>query len=239
MGYNLMSSSSDENNANATPVSSLEPFLEAIHNFKTRFYKNQPDLMHGLINNGQNPKALVIACCDSRVDPALLVDAAPGDLFVVRNVANLVPPYSVSTVPDGIGTAIEYAIRDLQVKHVIVMGHAHCGGIKALLNMASGEKLHRDFIGNWVSIAEEACLLHAKTSSTDTKAKLSLDQLKEYSYLVERNAVKGSLNNLMSYPWIKSAIEESKLELHGWWFDLESGDLWVIDQKNGNFMPVY
>ena len=232
-----MSSSSDENNV--TSVSSLEPFLEAIHNFKTRFYKNQPDLMHGLIHNGQNPKALVIACCDSRVDPALLVDAAPGDLFVVRNVANLVPPYSVSTVPDGIGTAIEYAIRDLQVNHVIVMGHAHCGGIKALLNMASGEKLHRDFISNWVSIAEEACLLHAKTSANDTKAKLSLDQLKEYSYLVERNAVKGSLNNLMSYPWIKSAVEESKLELHGWWFDLESGDLWVIDQKNGNFMPVY
>ena len=229
----------DDSHSSTTDRPSLEPFLKAMQNFKTRFYKDQPEMMKDLIHYGQNPKALMIACCDSRVDPALLVDAAPGDLFVVRNVANLVPPYHVDSVPDGIGTAIEYAIRDLQVGHVIVMGHAHCGGIKALLNMASGEKLERDFIGNWISIAKQACLQHAATSPEDTAGKLSLEHLKDYPYLVERAAVHGSLDNLMTYPWIKAAVEESRLELHGWWFDLESGDLWVIDQPNGNFMPVY
>lgn len=216
---------------------SLEPFLEAMKSFKTRYYQQEPEMMRRLSQQGQNPKALVIACCDSRVDPALLFDAQPGDLFVVRNVANLVPPFCLSSQPDGISTAIEYAIRDLRVQHVIVMGHAHCGGVKALLNMSSGQKLNRDFIGNWVSIAERACLFPSENAGQTES--VSVEQLMEYPYLVERAAIKGSLKNLLGYPWIKSVVEEGKLELHGWWFDLESGDLWVCDAETETFMPVF
>ena len=232
----MNSSDTDQHEACNPAPSSLEPFLKAVQNFKTRFYKDQPEMMQNLLHYGQKPKALMIACCDSRVDPALLVDADPGDLFVVRNVANLVPPYHIGGAPDSIGTAIEYAVRDLKVGHIVIMGHAHCGGIKALLNMSSGEKLERDFIGSWVSIAQQACHLDASSSKN---GKLSLEQLKDYPYLVERSAIAGSIANLLTYPWIKTAVETSQLVLHGWWFDLESGDLWIIDQENGHFMPVF
>lgn len=215
---------------------SLDHFLAAIRSFRTRFYRDEPETMQALLEYGQHPTALMIACSDSRVDPALLVDAAPGDLFVVRNVANLVPPYNLNDTYQSIGAAIEYAVRDLKVGHIIVMGHAHCGGIKALLNSVSGQKPERDFIGNWVSIAEDACDLYIKPASG--LKKMSLLQLKEYPYLVERAAVENSLKNLLSYPWLNIAVLEGRLKLHGWWFDLETGDLWATDAETGQFMPV-
>jgi len=230
-----MNTSTKTHTHTISPVS-LEHFLEAIRNFRTRFYEDEPEMMQALLDYGQHPSALIIACSDSRVDPALLVNAAPGDLFVVRNVANLVPPYDVSEMHQSIGAAIEYAVRDLQVGHIIVMGHAHCGGIKALINTVSGQKPERDFIGNWVSIAEEACSLYVNHESGQKK--MSLQQLKDYTYLVERAAVEISLRNLLSYPWLKIAVDEGKLKLHGWWFDLETGDLWATTAETNTFMPV-
>lgn len=210
----------------------LSDFLEEIQNFKTRFYSQEPEMMQNLLEYGQNPLALVISCCDSRVDPALLMNAAPGDLFVVRNVANLVPPYHVTEFPDSISTAIEYAVRDLKVQHIIILGHAHCGGIKALINSVDGVQLERDFIGNWVALAKNACQLNASESA------LSIEQIKQYSYLVERAAIQGSIKNLLTYPWLLQAVQQNQLTLHGWWFDLATGDLWVIDGEDDCFMPM-
>jgi carbonic anhydrase len=218
---------------------SLERFRAAIRGFKTRFYEEQPDTMRKLLEEGQHPTALLIGCSDSRVDPALLMGAEPGDLFMIRNVANLVPPYRPGAGLDGVGAAIEYAVRDLKVAHVIVLGHAHCGGIKALVNTVAGHRPEREFIGDWVSMAVEAC---RHTVSDPARAgglrAVSLDSLKDYPYLVERASIQGSLRNLLSYPWLKAAVDGGSLSLHGWWFDLESGDLWATDADNSLFLPV-
>lgn len=216
----------------------LARFRAAIRGFKTRFYEKQPETMRTLLEEGQHPTTLLIGCSDSRVDPALLMGAGPGDLFVVRNVANLVPPYRPGAVLDGVGAAIEYAVLDLQVQHVIVLGHAHCGGIKALLNTVSGERPEREFIADWVSMATEACCHYVPDPARGGGVRaVSLDSLKGHPYLVERAAIQGSLRNLLSYPWLKVAVDDGRLTLHGWWFDLESGDLWATDDENRVFLP--
>ena len=119
----------------------LDQLLAGIKGFQERFYQQDPEHMRQLTEQGQKPKVLLIACSDSRVDPAILTAAAPGDLFVVRNVANLVPPYKLEGHYDGARAAIEYAVRDLGVNHIVVLGHAHCGGIKALLATLSVKRL--------------------------------------------------------------------------------------------------
>ncbi|QFY44205.1 carbonic anhydrase [Candidatus Methylospira mobilis] len=229
----------DNTHSGATCADSLAHFQDAMLKFRERYYTEKPETMRRLLDYGQHPKALMIACSDSRVDPALLVDAGPGDLFMVRNVANLVPPYCRDDAQHGVGAAIEYAVRHLKVEHIIIMGHAHCGGIKALLDAVSGAEMESDFIGQWVSIAEEACRLFITPSKGAGETKqISLEQLKDYPYLVERAAIRGSLQNLLTYPWLKQAVEDGKLDLHGWWFDLETGDLWATDPETGDFMPA-
>lgn len=217
---------------------SLDHFLDAMRNFRQRYYTDAPQKMQALLTYGQSPRVLMIACSDSRVEPALLVNAEPGDLFVIRNVANLVPPYCVDERHHGVGAAIEYAVRDLKVEHIIIMGHAQCGGIKALLNRVSGEKQERDFIGNWVAIAEEACHRLIQTPTRDGRESLSMDQLKDYTCLLEREAIDVSLKNLLTYPWLRERVEAGNLDLQGWWFDLESGDLWTTDPETACFMPA-
>jgi len=216
----------------------LARFRAAIRGFKKRFYEEQPDTMRTLLAEGQHPAALLIGCSDSRVDPALLMGAGPGDLFVVRNVANLVPPYRPSASLDGVGAAIEYAVRDLRVAHVIVLGHAQCGGIKALLNTVAGQRPEREFIADWVSMATEACCHYVPDPARSGAVRaVSLDSLKAHPHVVERAAIQGSLRNLLTYPWLKIAVEGGTLSLHGWWFDLESGDLWATDPDNTLFLP--
>ena len=219
---------------------------DGIKGFQERFYRQDPERMKDLAERGQRPKVLLIACSDSRVDPAILMGAAPGELFVIRNVANLVPPYQLASQYDGARAAIEYAVRDLQVDHIIVLGHAHCGGIKALLGSLSGHKLERDFIGSWVSMALDACfkfILHpagqnaAQTEPVEV-AEVDVGTLCEHQHLVERAAIRGSLDNLATYPWIRERLAAGKLTLHGWWFDIETGDLWHTDRDNTAFLPV-
>ena len=201
--------------------------------------------MKGLVEDGQHPKILLIACSDSRVDPAILTNAEPGDLFVIRNVANLVPAYDIESKYDGARAAIEYAVRDLEVEHIVILGHARCGGINALLKTLSGQKIQRDFIGDWVSLAMDGCMHYAieQIAKSDNElgesvSEVNLDNLREHQHLVERAAIRGSLDNLRTYPWIKQRIDTGILNLHGWWFDLESGDLWATDAENTVFLPV-
>lgn len=227
----------------AHPV--LDKLFAGIKNFQQRFYALDPAGMQELVKRGQQPKVLLISCSDSRVDPALLTNAAPGELFVVRNVANLVPPYSLDGKHDGARAAIEYAVRDLAVEHIIILGHAHCGGIKALLNTLGGQKPQRDFIGDWVSIAMDSCYryvidqLGAEVVDQGASVReIDLDKLREHQYLVERAAIRGSIDHLAAYPWIKDRVASGSLSLHGWWFDLETGDLWTTDAGNTAFLPV-
>ncbi len=224
----------------------LEQLLAGIKGFQERYYQQSPERMKELAEQGQKPKVLLIACSDSRVDPAILTGAAPGDLFVVRNVANLVPPYQLEGHYDGARAAIEYAVRDLGVNHIVVLGHAHCGGIKALLATLSGQRLERDFVGGWVSMALDACFKYIlnpggkepATSGDMEVAEVDMGTLCQHQHLAERAAIRGSLANLATYPWISERMAEGTLNLHGWWFDLETGDLWSTDEDNTAFLPV-
>ena len=223
----------------------LVKLFDGIKNFQQRAYELDSVNMKGLVEDGQHPKILLIACSDSRVDPAILTNAEPGDLFVLRNVANLVPAYDIESKYDGARAAIEYAVRDLEVEHIVILGHARCGGINALLKTLSGQKIQRDFIGDWVSLAMDGCIHYAieQIAKSDNElgesvSEVNLDNLREHQHLVERAAIRGSLDNLRTYPWIKQRIDTGILNLHGWWFDLESGDLWATDAENTVFLPV-
>lgn len=223
----------------------LSKFREGIKTFQHRFYALDPDNMQNLVDQGQNPKTLLIACSDSRVDPALLTGAAPGDLFVMRNIANLVPPYLMEGKHDSARSAIEYAVRDLEVEHIIILGHAHCGGIQSLLSTLSGQKPQRDFISDWVSLAMDGCyryvidqLCGMESGYGAAVREVNVDNLCAHQHLVERAAIRGSLDNLANYPWIRERVDSGSLSLHGWWFDLESGDLWATNADNTAFLPV-
>ena len=225
--------------AAGTPCRDISHLLDGIRRFRTRFYEENNTLMRGLVEQGQSPPAMLISCSDSRVDPTLLSDAAPGQLFVLRNVANLVPPCDRRRHYDGAGAAIEYAVRDLKVDHIIVLGHAHCGGIKAMLGAAGGQLLQSDFIGNWVSMALDARRLQLSEKDAQGQPLLApLERLKDNPALVERASVAGSLKNLMTYPWVRERVEAGTLVLHGWWFDLDTGDLWATEPGSTQLMPV-
>lgn len=217
----------------------IQHLKAGIQRFRQRFYEDNKALMQTLVDQGQAPPALLIACSDSRVDPTLLTDADPGQLFVVRNVANLVPPYDPAHHFDGAGAAIEYAVRDLKVDHIIVLGHAHCGGIKAMLGAAGGQWPDRDFIGTWVSMALDASRLElANKDAQGNPVLASLERLKDNPALVERASVAGSLKNLLTYPWVAERVASGSLQLHGWWFDLDTGDLWATEPNGTLLMPV-
>lgn len=197
--------------------SSLAPFLAGYRQFREQYFRENEAFITDLMTRGQRPRAMMIACSDSRIDPSLKFGAGPGDMFVVRNVANLVPPYAPDDAYHGTSAAIEFAVLGLEVEHIIVMGHARCGGIQALMQHND----HRDdFISSWVKIAQPAREI-AKA------AKLSPDAAQR---LCEQEAVKTSLTNLMTFPWVSTRVAEGKLSLHGWYFDLATATLFVCDE---------
>ncbi|WP_228255843.1 carbonic anhydrase [Pollutimonas thiosulfatoxidans] len=221
-----------------TNLRNISHFEAAVRRFRSDHYQRSPELMHALSTKGQAPATLIIACSDSRVDTGVLLSAQPGELFTVRNVANLVPPYLQGSGLHGTGAAIEYAVRDLKVDHIIVLGHAQCGGIKAMLGMAEGHLPDRDFVGEWVSMAMNATELYLNADKPEERQKVSLALLKDNPGLAERAAVTGSLHNLLTYPWIKERVEAGTLALHGWWFDIETGDLWRTEPGTMQLLPI-
>ncbi|NKB76510.1 MAG: carbonic anhydrase [Gammaproteobacteria bacterium] len=195
----------------------IERLLDGHQRFRNRFSYEQSSLLKNLATQGQSPDVAIVSCCDSRVDPAIIFDCKPGDLFIVRNVANLVPPYEPEGTYHGTSAALEFAVNGLNVSHIIVLGHAQCGGVQALLRENDEDAGKSDFIHNWMSIAKEAAVEVANDKTLTTEA--------ERCRQCERAVVNVSLNNLMSFPWIKKRVEENQLHLHGWYFDLEVGDL--------------
>ncbi|OFX13054.1 MAG: carbonic anhydrase [Alphaproteobacteria bacterium RIFOXYD12_FULL_60_8] len=192
----------------------LDRLLEGFRSFHQTYYVEQPDFYRHLVEKGQRPDVMVIACSDSRVNPSIIAQAEPGELFIVRNVANLVPPYAPDSAYHGTSAALEFGVRDLNVEHIIVLGHSHCGGISCLCE-GHADAENREFIDGWMSIVASACAV-----GLDGEAR---------QRHVEREAVKISLTNLMSFPWVERRVAEGRLKLHGWWFDLEKGDLLAYD----------
>jgi carbonic anhydrase len=180
--------------------------------------------------DGQSPKVMVIACSDSRVDPATIFDTSPGEMFVVRNVANLVPPYELGGGRHGVSAALEFAVTQLEVPEIVVMGHGGCGGCAAALNqnfkdMKPGEG---GFISRWISLLDEAREEIFHTHGTGEKGLLAMEQA----------AVKVSLSNLRTFACIREREGEGRLKLHGAYFAIEDGQLHLLDEATGAFGPA-
>lgn len=173
------------------------------------------------IHQKHQPKILVITCCDARISPSLLFNATPGDLFVIRNVANLVPPYEVDSGYHGTSSAIEFAVSNLSVRHIVVLGHSCCAGIESLF----GEKPNCDaFLTKWMNLAE-----NAYTWTIENHNKLDHDkQVEECS----KKSIENSINNLKTFPFVERKLNSGSLSIHGWYFDLVSGSLFdVLNNK--------
>lgn len=193
--------------------------------FREGRYPSENERYKQLAAEGQKPQIMIIGCSDSRVSPEVIFDAGPGEIFVVRNVANLVPPYTPDGETHGTSAALEFAVMALTVRHIVVMGHGRCGGITAALG--GGNPLTpTDFIGKWVSVLDET----AERVRCDHTIAPGL----RYTVL-EHEAVKVSLNNLLAYPFVRSRVESGSLALHGAWFDVAEGELHVLDRDSGEF----
>lgn len=204
-----------------------ERLHKGYQSFLTSRFPSERSRYKALGELGQDPEIMVIGCCDSRVSPEAIFDMGPGELFVARNVANLVPPYEPSTDSyHGVSAAIEFAVNGLNVKHIVVMGHASCGGIKAFYD--SAQPLARgDFIGKWMSqIAPVAEKLDRTQGDRIT-------QLRQLEWAV----VEHSLNNLMTFPYVRQRVKAGTLQLHGTYFGVATGLLFVRNPQSGAFEP--
>ena len=181
-----------------------------------------------LSERGQSPEVMVIGCCDSRVSPEVIFDAHPGELFVVRNIANLVPVYQPDGGAHGVSAALEYAVQVLKVKHIVVLGHAQCGGIRAFVDKAAPLS-PGDFIGRWMSMfikPGEKVEIRDHESMTD------------FATRIEKAAVFRSLENLTTFPFVQAAIAQGDLQLHGAYFGVAVGSLSVLDREAKEFVAV-
>jgi carbonic anhydrase len=202
----------------------MKGLLAGYQRFRANGWPEQRKAFESLAKDGQSPRTLMIACVDSRVDPAMIFDTAPGETLTVRNVANLVPPYAPDTAYHGTSAALEFGVRVLEVPHLVVLGHGLCGGVRALLEGAP-DKAH-EFVAPWMSIAWPARVRAMQCASGE-----------ERQQRCEHEVIKVSLGNLMTFPWVAERVAAGKLELHGAWFDIHTGLLMTL-QPDGSFEPV-
>jgi len=194
-----------------------------------RLQKEQ-DRYRDLAARGQSPEIMVIGCCDSRVSPEVIFDASPGELFVVRNVANLIPPYSPDGTYHGVSAALEFGVGALRVKHIVVLGHARCGGVHAFAENDHRQPLSAgDFIGKWMSLIEPAA------KKVGPRGDASPD---DYQKRLEQASIVNSLDSLMTFPRLAKLIEKGKVATHGAYFGVATGDLSVLDKATGEFKPI-
>ncbi|HET7167388.1 MAG TPA: carbonic anhydrase [Pseudolabrys sp.] len=190
--------------------------------------RHEQDRYRDLAKSGQSPQVMVIGCCDSRVSPEVIFDARPGELFVVRNVANIVPPYAPDQQAHGVSAALEFGIGVLKIRHIVVLGHAQCGGVKAYAEDA--EPLSPgDFIGNWMKLMAPAA---DKVGPRDALSPA------DYLTRLEQANVVNSLENLMTFPRLRKLIERSEVAVHGAYFGVSNGRLSVRDLTTGKFIQV-
>ena len=199
--------------------------LAGYHHFREHEYRRERERWEALAE-GQDPPVMIVACCDSRVDPATIFDTRPGQAFVLRNVANLVPPFETGGGLHGASAAIEFGVTGLGVRHIVVMGHGACGGIKAAL--AGGTRgVEHGFVDSWISILAEArARVIADPAVVDRQTALELE------------AVKVSLANLRTFPFVAQRETAGELSLHGCHFSITEGRLFVLDEAEGHFHPV-
>ena len=207
----------------------IADFVAGFERFRAKHFADDITLFARL-RQGQNPSALVISCCDSRADPGMLLGAGPGDIFVVRNVGNLVPPYADGSQMPGIRADIEFAVKSLNVAHIIILGHSGCGGIRALMDGEGITSDNFEFIGKWVGIARPV----RERVLRDMADRPEAEQIRA----CEHGAIAQTLENLMTFPWIRERVERGELELHGWYFDIDAGDLLGYSPQHNHFVSL-
>lgn len=214
----------------------FEALIQGYRRFRKDAYNRQRERYDALANKGQSPKIMVIACCDSRVDPTLIFDAEPGQMFVLRNVANLVPPFETGTAGSrhGASAAIEFAVTGLEVEHIMVMGHARCGGISASLAGKLGKEKPEgepvSFIDRWMSIInpvrDQVVMAYEIAPDMDPQRALELA------------AIRQSLKNLLTFPFVEERVKAGTLKLHGAYFAVSDGILQLLEPDSDQFKPV-
>jgi carbonic anhydrase len=197
---------------------SFSKMLAGYRAFREKYALGDNTVMQYLAHHGQQPETMIIACCDSRVDPALILQCEPGDLFVVRNVANIIPPYEKKDAHHEMGAALEFGICFLNVKHLIILGHSGCGGVNAAVHP---EMLHQnDFIYEWVSLI-----------------KPNLFESKEVDHCAKQALIK-SYEHAFTFPWISERVEQQKLKIHLWFFDIKESLLYNYDLNSKEFKSL-
>jgi len=207
----------------------FEKLISGFRSFHKSYFKDN-NAYRDLTQNGQSPEALVIACSDSRNDPALLTQSEPGDIFVIRNVAAIVPPYQPDDNYHGTSAAIEFAVRGLKVRNIVILGHALCGGVKALASEPADRTMDFEFLQQWIAIGKPAL---------DSVNRL-LSDMPEAARLraLEQAVILTSLNNLMTFPWVRDAVDAGQITLHGWYFDMINGQMLAYDFITGQFAEM-
>ncbi|MCG8510106.1 MAG: carbonic anhydrase [Rhodospirillales bacterium] len=207
----------------------VDNLIEGFGAFRNRYFDEDPALFSDLVEHGQHPKVAIVACADSRVSPSVLLQSPPGSLFVIRNVANMVPPPDAARGNATIA-GLEYAVLGLGVEHIVVLGHSHCGGIHALVQGRDETVGQFPHVTQWVSAFEKV----RETALENTAGK---DQ-KDIARTAEQAAIRVSLGHLGAFPWVRERISDGRLNLHGWYFDLAAGHLSGFDSAKGEFVEL-
>lgn len=202
--------------------------LKGYRTFTSQRLPTEQSRYRELSEHGQSPQVMVIGCCDSRVSPEVIFDAGPGELFVIRNVANLVPVYQPDGGAHGVSAALEFAVQVLHVPHIVVLGHAQCGGIRAFVDKAAPLS-PGDFIGRWMSMF---------IKPDERVEQREHETMQDFVTRIEKAAVFRSLENLMTFPFVRAAVERGSLALHGAYFGVAQGSLSVLDREAKEFRKV-
>ena len=202
-----------------------EHLLEGYRAFATQRLPTEQTRYRELSVKGQSPEVMVIGCCDSRVSPEVIFDVGPGELFVVRNIANLVPVYQPDGNAHGVSAALEYAVKVLKVKHIVVLGHAQCGGIRAFVDKIE-PLTPGDFIGKWMQMF---------IKPGEVVEQRDRETMAQFVERIEKAAVFRSLENLMTFPFVRKAVEGGQMQLHGAYFGVAEGTLFVLDKATKEF----
>ena len=202
--------------------------LDGYRGFTTQRLPTEQSRYLELSERGQSPAVMVIGCCDSRVSPEVIFDAGPGELVVMRNVANLVPVYQPDANAHGVSAALEYAVTVLKVPHIVVLGHAQCGGIRAFVDKAAPLS-PSDVIGRWMAMF---------ITPGEVVEQRERETMQEFTVRIEKAAVFRSLENLMTFPFVRTRVENGEMQLHGAYFGVAEGSLFVLDKATKEFKSV-
>lgn len=207
----------------------MDKLYKGLHHFRESFFRKEEEFFHR-ISSGQNPEVLFITCSDSRVDPNLVTQSRPGELFIVRNVGNIVPPHDAIRDKNSVAAALEYAVGALKVKDIVICGHSNCGALQAMFSTDVGMPGYAH-LRNWLSLASPLHDIMQQYYGTRTRA--------VFARIAEEENVLLQLENIQTYPFINEALQAGTLRLHGWYYDIGNGRVYAYNPETESFDPLH